>query len=273
MLPRLDGYQVCTRMRADGNWTPILMLTARGGEHDEAQALDTGADDYLSKPFSYVVLLAGRRARRGRPWTPARTTTSQALLVTCCWPTSGRWSAEAPASARRSSRSATLEIGPATRARATAGRAVDLTSREFAGQSVPGPPQRRGRVKRATPRARVGLRLRGRPQCRRGSHLPPPRQDRPAVLHAKHPHGPGGRLPVGTRCPVTGPRADARCASRCPITAAGVRRRRTCRQRDSPARRAAEASNAVSRTRLCSGPGRGGPGPKRSADAVAVLSR
>ena len=67
MLPKLNGYQVCSRLRDAGNWTPILMLTAKGGEFDEAEAFDTGADDYIAKPFSYVVLLAHLRAlvRRG----------------------------------------------------------------------------------------------------------------------------------------------------------------------------------------------------------------
>jgi DNA-binding response OmpR family regulator len=67
MLPRLNGYAVCARLRDAQNWTPILMLTAKDGVHDEAEALDTGADDFLSKPFSYVVLLARLRAlvRRG----------------------------------------------------------------------------------------------------------------------------------------------------------------------------------------------------------------
>jgi len=67
MLPSMDGYRVCAALRAAGNWTPILMLTAKDGEYDEAEALDTGADDYLSKPFSVVVLLARLRAlvRRG----------------------------------------------------------------------------------------------------------------------------------------------------------------------------------------------------------------
>jgi DNA-binding response OmpR family regulator len=67
MLPLLNGYTVCRKLRAAGNWAPIMMLTAKDGEYDEAEALDTGADDYLSKPFSYVVLLARLRAlvRRG----------------------------------------------------------------------------------------------------------------------------------------------------------------------------------------------------------------
>jgi DNA-binding response OmpR family regulator len=62
MLPGINGYKVCAQLRAEGNWTPILMLTAKDGEYDEAEALDTGADDYLSKPFSYVVLLARIRS-------------------------------------------------------------------------------------------------------------------------------------------------------------------------------------------------------------------
>ncbi|OXM46437.1 response regulator transcription factor [Amycolatopsis alba] len=67
MLPKLNGYRVCAALRERGVRTPILMLTAKNGEYDEAEALDTGADDYLSKPFSYVVLTARLRAliRRG----------------------------------------------------------------------------------------------------------------------------------------------------------------------------------------------------------------
>ncbi|MFI5527993.1 response regulator transcription factor [Kitasatospora sp. NPDC051853] len=67
MLPGLNGYRVCARLREQGVDTPILMLTAKNGEYDEAEALDTGADDYLAKPFSYVVLEARLRAllRRG----------------------------------------------------------------------------------------------------------------------------------------------------------------------------------------------------------------
>ncbi|MFJ8042787.1 response regulator transcription factor [Kitasatospora sp. NPDC096147] len=69
MLPGLNGYRVCARLRERGVDTPILMLTAKNGEYDEAEALDTGADDYLAKPFSYVVLEARLRAllRRGGP--------------------------------------------------------------------------------------------------------------------------------------------------------------------------------------------------------------
>jgi two-component system OmpR family response regulator len=67
MLPGLNGYRVCAELRERNVATPILMLTAKDGEFDEAEALDTGADDFLSKPFSYVVLVARLRAliRRG----------------------------------------------------------------------------------------------------------------------------------------------------------------------------------------------------------------
>lgn len=74
MLPGMNGYRVCAALRAAGEETPILMLTAKDGEYDEAEGLDTGADDYLTKPFSYVVLVARVRAllrRRTRGAAPA----------------------------------------------------------------------------------------------------------------------------------------------------------------------------------------------------------
>lgn len=73
LLPGMNGYKVCKTLRDEEVWTPILMLTAKDGEYDEAEALDTGADDFLSKPFSFVVLLARLRAlfRRGAPPRPA----------------------------------------------------------------------------------------------------------------------------------------------------------------------------------------------------------
>lgn len=72
MLPGTNGYRICSALRAAEKWVPILVLTAKDGEFDEAEALDTGADDFLSKPFSFVVLLARlrallRRAVRERP--------------------------------------------------------------------------------------------------------------------------------------------------------------------------------------------------------------
>ncbi len=72
MLPRISGYDVVRTLRAEENWIPVLMLSAKDGEHDQADGLDCGADDYLTKPFSYVVLLARlrallRRAPQARP--------------------------------------------------------------------------------------------------------------------------------------------------------------------------------------------------------------
>lgn len=73
MLPAKNGFEVCRELRAAEVWTPILVLTAKDGELDETEALDTGADDYLTKPFSHLVLVARLRAllRRGAPARPA----------------------------------------------------------------------------------------------------------------------------------------------------------------------------------------------------------
>jgi DNA-binding response OmpR family regulator len=73
MLPQMNGYKVCAALRDAEIWTPILMLTAKDGEWDEAEGLDTGADDYVTKPFSFMVLLARLRAlvRRGAGERPA----------------------------------------------------------------------------------------------------------------------------------------------------------------------------------------------------------
>ena len=73
MLPGINGYRICSTLREAGDWTPILMLTAKDGELDESEALDLGADDYLTKPFHHVVLVARLRAlmRRGAPERPA----------------------------------------------------------------------------------------------------------------------------------------------------------------------------------------------------------
>ena len=67
MLPGVNGFKVCAALRAEDDWTPVLMLTAKDGEWDQVEGLDTGADDYLTKPFSFPVLVARLRAvaRRG----------------------------------------------------------------------------------------------------------------------------------------------------------------------------------------------------------------
>lgn len=104
MLPGMNGYQLCARLREQENWSPILMLTAKDGEYDEAEALDTGADDFLRKPFSFVVLVARLRAllRRGAVQRPA--------VLRC----------------------GDLSIDPATRRCARGTVAIDLTARELA---------------------------------------------------------------------------------------------------------------------------------------------
>ena len=103
LLPGMNGYRICAELRADENWTPIMMLTAKEGEFDEAEALDTGADDYLRKPFSLHVLAARLRAliRRGRSPRPV------ALEV------------------------GTLVMNPNTRTVTRRGTPVALTRREF----------------------------------------------------------------------------------------------------------------------------------------------
>jgi DNA-binding response OmpR family regulator len=103
MLPGLNGYRVCAELRRQGVTTPVLVLTAKDGEYDEAEALDTGADDYLRKPFAFVVLLARLRAllRRGHG-APA------ALQV------------------------GDLVLDPAARTCTRGGPPIDLTTKEFA---------------------------------------------------------------------------------------------------------------------------------------------
>jgi two-component system, OmpR family, response regulator len=104
MLPGANGYQVCRTLRGEGNWTPILMLTAKDGVWDEVEGLDNGADDYLTKPFSYAVLVARLRALRRRGAQPRPT-----LLEV-----------------------GDLRLDPATRRVWLLGEQVELTRREFA---------------------------------------------------------------------------------------------------------------------------------------------
>jgi two-component system OmpR family response regulator len=82
MLPKLNGYRVLEMLRARGIWTPVLMLTAKDGEYDQTDAFDLGADDYLTKPFSFLVLVARLRAliRRGGPERPVVLTAGDLTL-------------------------------------------------------------------------------------------------------------------------------------------------------------------------------------------------
>jgi DNA-binding response OmpR family regulator len=104
MLPGINGLKICQTLRAKENWTPVLMLTAKDGEFDEAEALEIGADDFLSKPFSYTVLVARLRAliRRGTSARPA-------VLI-----------------------AAGVELDPARRSCLYDGEPVELTGREYA---------------------------------------------------------------------------------------------------------------------------------------------
>jgi two-component system, OmpR family, response regulator len=104
MLPGLSGYRVVRALRAEGHWVPVLMLSAKDGEYDQADGLDAGADDYLTKPFSFVLLLAKLRAllRRGAPERPAVLTAG------------------------------TLTLDPASRPVHRDGTEINLTAREFA---------------------------------------------------------------------------------------------------------------------------------------------
>lgn len=103
MLPRLSGYEVLRQMRRQGVWTPVLMLTAKDGEYDQTDAFDLGADDYLTKPFPYRVLVARLRAliRRGAPERPVVLTAG------------------------------TLSLDPSRRTVTRAGTPIVLTPREF----------------------------------------------------------------------------------------------------------------------------------------------
>ncbi len=122
LLPGMNGYLICRTLRDEQNWTPVLMLTAKDGEYDEAEALDTGADDFVSKPFSLIALAARLRAlaRRGAPPRPA------VLRV------------------------GDLEFDPSTRSCHRAGVPVALTAREVAVLEAlmrqPGGPVARGRL-------------------------------------------------------------------------------------------------------------------------------
>ena len=82
MLPVLNGYNVLRELRAAQVWTPIMMLTAKDGEYDQTDALDFGADDYLTKPFSFLILIARLRAlaRRGSGDRPAILTVGELTL-------------------------------------------------------------------------------------------------------------------------------------------------------------------------------------------------
>ena len=172
MLPGINGYKVCETLRAEKDWTPILMLTAKDGEWDQVEGLDTGADDYLTKPFSFPVLVARLRAvaRRGARERPTVLEAGDIRLD----PAARRvWRGDGG--------------GGADRPRVLAAR-------------VPGPPPGRRGLQAADPRGGLGRRLRGRPQHRRGLRPAPAQQDRPPVRARGDPDA--------ARAPATGWRSD-----------------------------------------------------------------
>ncbi|GAA3039978.1 hypothetical protein GCM10020000_18000 [Streptomyces olivoverticillatus] len=181
MLPGLNGYRVCSRLRACGSDVGILMLTAKDGEWDEAEALDTGADDYLSKPFSFVVLVARLKAlaRRIGSRAPRRTVLGD------------------------------LVIDSAARTCTRAGTAIPLTPPRVRHPRPPCPQGRRGRLQAGDPRRRLGQRPRQRPQHRRGPRQRPAAQDRHPLRASRGPDRPRRRLPAGGRRWLTGPPAGA----------------------------------------------------------------
>lgn len=104
MMPGMSGWKVCAALRDEGDWTPILMLTARDGDLDQVESFKGGADDYVTKPFAFNVLVARLRAlvRRGAPERPAILTAGD------------------------------LSLDPASRRVTRDGAEIELTSREFA---------------------------------------------------------------------------------------------------------------------------------------------
>ena len=169
LLPGMNGYKVCETLRQEGIWTPILMLTAKRGVYDEAEALDTGADDFLSKPFVLVVLVARLRALLRRGATPRR-----------CEFVAGD-----------------LAMDPVARTCAGGEVPIDLTRREYALLEALLRHADEGATK-AQLLSEVWRRLHGRRQRGRGVRRLPAPQDRRAVRAAFAPDGAGHRrLPDG----------------------------------------------------------------------------
>ena len=168
MLPQLSGFETCRRLRNEGVWSPVLMLTARDAVDDRVAGLDAGADDYLTKPFSFAELLARLRAltRRGGVERPADAR--------------GR---RPRARSRGAARVARRHRDPAVAEGVRAARDVHA-------------PARPGAVAAAAARARLGLRVR-EPLERRGRlRQVPAREDRPSVRHRLARDGSRRGLPV-----------------------------------------------------------------------------
>ena len=176
MLPGLDGYQVARRLREAGRWTPILMLTAMDDDLDHAEGLDSGADDYLPKPFSYPVLLAHLRS------LTRRTLGARPAVLSA----------------------AGLALDPAGRTATRDGVPLDLTSREAAVLEYL--LRHKGHVVSKTELLEHcwDVNFDGEPGRRRGSHAPAAAQDRAARAAASDPdcarrglHYPGRGMTAG----------------------------------------------------------------------------
>ena len=183
MLPGIDGFETCRRLRADGVWVPVLMLTARDAVEDRVRGLDGGADDYLTKPFSLAELLARLRAlaRRGAVERPT------VLEVGTCGSTPPRrevWRGE---------------------------EEIQLSAREFA--LLETFMRRPGQVLSQFAAARGGLgpRLRAALERGRGLRALPAREDRPAVRRAVDRDRARRRLPAAQGRRRREPAPDPRC--------------------------------------------------------------
>ena len=262
MLPGIDGFETCRRLRDDGVWTPVLLLTARDSVEDRVAGLDGGADDYLTKPFSFAELSARLRAlaRRGQKERPA------VLEV------------------------GGLRLDPATRQAWRGERARGPVHEGVrAARGVHAPAGRGAQPPRAA-RARVGLRLREPLQRDRRVRALSAREDRPPVRGEEHRDRARRRLPAARgrgRSPEPRARAhpaDARLHGRdgrraggggpVRVLASGLRPRRGARQL------AALACGRPRRTRgwraaqpVRPGPARGQRRKPRAADRARRAGR
>ena len=171
LLPDIDGFEVCRRMREADRWSPVLMLTAKDAIADRVTGLDAGADDYLTKPFDFVELLARVRAlvRRGAVERPAVIQVGE------------------------------LVLDPSTHDVSRAGEPIDLTTKEFALLELFMRHPDEVLSSPVAARARVGLRLRR--WIERGGRLRPlpPGEDRSALRSYEPPDRAWRRLPAGRR--------------------------------------------------------------------------
>ena len=171
MMPRVDGYEVCRRLRAKDTSTPIIMLTAKDSEGDKVQGLDLGADDYVTKPFSPRELLARVRAL-GRRVARPQSDGGEPIVA------GGR-----------------LEINLADYEVRVDGRPVQLTPAGVRAAALPDPESGPGGAVRQAPLLRLGPQLRGGDGAAQGARAPPAGEAGAGPLvPGAHRHHPGNRL-------------------------------------------------------------------------------